>query len=95
MTGGEPIAFLRDVDGAGSLCVCDGSDPGAFPVYQDKPALAGSCLAAVERSAKHMLTETYEPDETNALFMVEVACAIARGADALEFVARHLHEKEI
>jgi hypothetical protein len=31
--GNEPIAWLRDLDGTGSLHPCVFDDPGAFPVY--------------------------------------------------------------
>jgi hypothetical protein len=29
----EPVAYLRDLDGTGSLHVCAKGDPGAIPVY--------------------------------------------------------------
>lgn len=29
----KPVAYLRDLDGTGSLHVCAKSDPGAIPVY--------------------------------------------------------------
>jgi hypothetical protein len=28
-----PVAFMRDVDGTGSLHACAEGDPGAFPVF--------------------------------------------------------------
>lgn len=36
--GLEPIAYLRDVDGTGSLHPCAEGDPGAFPVFGKRPA---------------------------------------------------------
>jgi hypothetical protein len=35
LSAGEPIAYLRDLDGTGSLHVCAWSDPGAIPVYSE------------------------------------------------------------
>lgn len=29
----DPVAYLRDLDGTGSLHPCGKNDPGAFPVY--------------------------------------------------------------
>lgn len=34
----EPIAWLRDLDGTGSLHVCSEGDPGAIAVYDDSPS---------------------------------------------------------
>jgi hypothetical protein len=37
----EPVAYLRDVDGTGSLHACAKDDPGAFPVFGRVPEPAG------------------------------------------------------
>lgn len=75
----EPVAWLRDLDGSGSLHPASKGDPGAFAVYRTAPPAPAGEVERLRGEIAYALTKRLVIDMPTARAAIDEAFAALKG----------------